>query len=360
MLSPKNKRNLLRILPFGVVTFVFNIVYLSVENGILGDSTSYPSTGNPYVPNFFISSLVTTTIGFIAGAFEVFYLNKLFREDSFTKKITLKTLIYFFIISLTICITIFLTNSYDLGVYPWDEQVRVNAGVFLSNFAFWSIVMYFTLVVIICLFYTEVSDNIGQAVLWNFFTGKYHHPIEEERIFMFLDMKGSTTIAEKLGHVEYFKLLNKYYLDLSDPIMIYGGEIYKYVGDEVIVTWKYTQGDFKDTCVRCFFAMQEALNNQAKQYQKKYGLVPTFKAGIHLGKATTGEIGVLRKEIAFSGDVLNTTARIQGLCNTYEVDLLISEELVDALKLREKYALRELGKADLRGRNEKINLFTIE
>jgi adenylate cyclase len=79
-----------------------------------------------------------------------------------------------------------------------------------------------------------------------------------------------------------------------------------------------------------------------------------------LGKVTTGEIGVIKKEITFSGDVLNTTARIQGLCNTYKVDLLTSEKLINALESNEAFKLKALGEAELRGRNEKINLFTIE
>ena len=176
---------------------------------------------------------------------------------------------------------------------------------------------------------------------------------------MFLDMKSSTTIAEQLGHVRYFEMLKEYYVDLSDPIIEFGGEIYQYVGDEVIVTWKAKDG-FAHNALHCFFAMQEALKNQSEKYQSAYGLVPTFKAGIHYGNVTTGEIGVIKREITFSGDVLNTTARIQGLCNTYEVDLLISGKLAKALVSDNDFKAIALGEAELRGRNEKMDLFTVE
>jgi adenylate cyclase len=213
--------------------------------------------------------------------------------------------------------------------------------------------------IIVSQFYTEVSENMGHSVLINFFTGKYHSPKEEERIFMFLDMKSSTTIAETLGHVKYFEMLREYYSDLSDPIIKYSGEIYQYVGDEIVVSWKLTNGLKDNNCIQCFFAMKAGLQKQSKKYNDKFGLSPEFKAGFHLGKVTTGEIGVIKKEIIFTGDVLNTTARIQGLCNEYKVDILISGPLIKRLNLTSAFKIKALGENELRGRDEKIELFTI-
>jgi adenylate cyclase len=359
MLSYRNRRTLLQIIPFGVIPLVFSIVYSLLEKGILGNHPFYPSTGNPYNFQLIVPATLSMIIGLLIGTLEVLYINKWFQKRSFTKKIIFKAAIYLLTIIAASLINVILSSAFELGVSPLDKQVWNIAAVFLSSFAFWSTTLYFTLAVIISLFYLEVSDNIGQAVLLNFFSGKYHQPIEEERVYMFLDMKSSTTFAEQLGHLRYFELLKEYYVDLSDPIIQYGGEIYEYVGDEVIVTWRLKEG-FANNSLNCFFAMKEALNNQAKKYQSEYGVTPTFKAGIHFGKVTTGEIGVIKKEITFSGDVLNTTARIQGLCNTYKVDLLISEELANAMESNEAFKSKALGEAELRGRNERINLFTIE
>lgn len=209
------------------------------------------------------------------------------------------------------------------------------------------------------LFYAEISENIGQGILINFFTGKYHSPTEENRIFLFSDMKSSTTIAEKLGHIKYFELLRKYYFDLSEAIVKYSGEIYQYVGDEIVVSWKYKDGIENNNCIKCFFAMKEDLRKRAEWYNKNFGLLPAFKAGFHSGKVTTGEIGALKKEIIFTGDVLNSTARIQGLCNKYEVDLLISDDLMKSLDLDSEFQIKSLGKNELRGKMENIELYTI-
>ncbi len=118
------------------------------------------------------------------------------------------------------------------------------------------------------------------------------------------------------GMSNYFEMLKEYYADLSEPIIQYYGEIYQYVGDEIIISWGLKNGLKNNNCIQCFFAMKAAIRQQARKYREKFGLLPEFKAGFHLGKVTTGEIGVIKKEIVFTGDVLNTTARVQGLCNT--------------------------------------------
>lgn len=360
MLSPKNKRRLLRIIPFGIISAVLSLIYVLIERGILGDSVTYPSTGNPYHSNIPLSVSIALVLGLANGFIEIIYLNKWFQKSSFLRKIAYKTFMYIVLITIFTLLSSSIGHAFELKVGLFNEEVWKYLSRFISNLAFWSIVLYVSLGIGICLFYTEVSDNIGQGVLLNFFTGKYHQPIEEERIFMFLDMKSSTTIAEQLGHVEYFRMLREYYADLSDPIIEHGGEIYQYVGDEVIVTWKHEEQALNNNCLNCFFAMKKALKSQSKKYESNFGVIPTFKAGIHLGKVTSGEIGVIKREITFSGDVLNTTARIQGLCNQYQVDLLTSDELINTLNLEKGFEKNSLGEVELRGRNEKITLFTIE
>jgi adenylate cyclase len=105
--------------------------------------------------------------------------------------------------------------------------------------------------------------------------------------------------------------------------------------------------------------MKKALQKKAKKYQEKYGLVPSFKAGFHYGKVTAGEIGVIKKDIMFTGDVLNTAARIQGLCNDHDVDILLSDDLIKILKHTDDFQIKPMGESELRGRDKKVELFTI-
>ena len=361
MLSPKTKRNISRIIPFGLIWLIFSIVYSLLERGLLGGLTNYPSTGNPY--NFsrtiFITAITALILGLLVGTTEILYFYKLFLKNSFIKKIVYKTTIYLAIIISFLLINTCIYNAVELKTSFLNKLVWNNVWTFFSNYAFWSVVVYIGSIIGVSLFYNEVSENLGQGVLTNFFTGKYHTPKEEERIFMFLDMKSSTTIAENIGHVKYFEMLKAYYADLSDPVIRYSGEIYQYVGDEIVVSWKLGKGLQNNNCIQCFLAIKAAISRQTRKYNEKFGLLPEFKAGFHLGKVTTGEIGVIKKEIIFTGDVLNTTARIQGLCNDYKVDIIISGDLLKALDLPPAFQIKPLGRNELRGRDEKIELFTI-
>ena len=176
---------------------------------------------------------------------------------------------------------------------------------------------------------------------------------------MFMDMRSSTTIAEKIGNEKYFNLLNDLFSDITDTIINNEGEIYQYVGDEIVISWSMKKGIRNANCLRCFTQIQEKLIELAPIYEKKYELMPEFKAGLHYGLVMAGEIGVIKKDIIYSGDVLNTTARIQEQCNQYSVDILISKDTFDLLSDTDGYKLIPLGSIELRGKERKIDLNTI-
>jgi adenylate cyclase len=177
---------------------------------------------------------------------------------------------------------------------------------------------------------------------------------------MFLDMKSSTKFAEQLGHVRYFELLREYYSDLSNAIINNLGEVYQYIGDEVVITWRFNKGLMHNHCLKCFFAMKRDLEKRTAFYQRHFGVVPTFKAGMHIGKVTVGEIGALKKEIFFTGDVLNVTSRIQGLCNEYHSDLLLSADLANQLNEADEFKFTSLGQKTLKGRSVPLELVRVE
>ena len=83
-----------------------------------------------------------------------------------------------------------------------------------------------------------MDRKLGPGILFQYLTGKYFKPREEERIFMFMDLKSSTAIAEKAGHIMYSKLIQDCYQELTTPVKDNKGEIYQYVGDEVVICWK--------------------------------------------------------------------------------------------------------------------------
>ena len=360
MLLPKTIRSIKRVIPFGALWFIFSLIYVMLEKGIIGNMDHYPSTGVNYnfARNFFFIPLSGLIMGLFTGILEINYFSKWFIKNCFAKKILFKSLIYLVIVIVFLVIITFINTLYTYNVHS-IKSLASPAWAFFTDYAVIGIIVYIAAIIVITQLYAEFSQSIGVSTLSNFFLGKYHHPVEEERIFMFLDMKSSTTIAEKLGHVTYFQMLREYFSDLSIAVIDYTGTIYQYAGDEMIITWKVKDGLKNNNCVECFFAMKRALENQAEKYNNQFGLLPGFKAGVHCGRVTAGEIGSLKKEIIFTGDVLNTAARIQGLCNNYHADLLVSDELAQILQLSANYAIKSVGDTHLKGRSKPMKLFAI-
>lgn len=244
------------------------------------------------------------------------------------------------------------------GAKGFNQLPQILFGVFTNQATLVSVV-FWAVVVAGTQFMLQVNDKFGQGILWNFITGKYFHPKEENRIFMFLDLKSSTTIAEKIGHKMFFEFLRELFKDVTQPIVAYQGEIYQYVGDEIVISWTMTNGISNANCIQCFLAIQKKLNDLKAKYQERFGASPVFKAGVHHGLATVGEIGIIKKDIVFSGDVLNTTARIQGHCNHYDARLLISENTLALIKDHCSFQFEPLGAIELRGKKQQIELFAL-
>jgi adenylate cyclase len=360
MLSPKTRRDINRIIPFGMLWFVFSLIYTILEKSILGDLDRYPLTGIKYdfARNVFIIPAAALIMGILTGILEISYFSKRFINHSFTRKIIFKSVVYLFILVIFLIILSFI-NTLITHEEQSFYQLSSPVWTFFTRYTIVGILLYIASIVVITQFYAEFRESIGQNTLNNFFLGKYHHPVEEERIFMFVDMKSSTTIAEKLGHVKYFEMLKEYFVDLSGAVIDHAGAIYQYAGDEMILTWKLKDGLKKNNSVECFFAMKRTLELQAEKYNSKFGLLPEFKAGLHYGKVTAGEIGSLKKEIIFTGDVLNTSARIQALCNQFGAELLISEDLVKILNLSASYGMISVGETLLKGRSKPMELLSI-
>lgn len=177
---------------------------------------------------------------------------------------------------------------------------------------------------------------------------------------MFLDLRSSTKIAEELGEVLYFNFLKEVFIHITTPILKNKGEIYQYVGDEVVLSWKSQKEVHYVDCINCFFEIQEKLINLKPYYQEKYGIQPEFKAGIHSGNVMVGEIGVVKREIAYSGDVLNTTARIQSMNNELKTNLLVSKVFIEKAKsIASSFTFKEVGDISLRGKAKPMYLFEV-
>ena len=359
-LTPKARRNISRIIPFSVIWLLYGWIVIITETGVTRNQNLNPETDISFtLPVLIFANLANLAVGLFVGFLEVIYLEKRFTNQTLRAKFFYKFLIYFALFLFVIIVFFPVAFSLETGSSLFHMDAWNKLGKFLMSVSFVTTLFQLCVSLFACLAYSAISENLGHQVLFNFLTGKYHRPQKEQRIFMFLDMKKSTTIAESLGHEQYFKLLRDYYAIMSDPIINSLGEVYQYIGDEVVITWSATKGLADNNCIRCFTQIKENLKKHASGFEKNYGQVPGFKAAIHLGEVTTGEIGALKKEVIYTGDVLNTTARAQGLCNQHNADLIVTEDLLKSLESPDDHPHEFIGDLSLKGKSQSVKLYKV-
>ena len=301
------------------------------------------------------SVLVGFPLGLAFGLLELFLFpmdHMRFRQWSFTKILLFKILLYTAVIYV-VTVALMIIAGLSEG-RKWEEVPAALASRGQLVLVVYTLVIYSLLV-----FFLQINQLLGEGILWKFIRGKYHKPREEERIFMFLDMKSSTTIAEQLGHVRFYTLLNELFHEISQPVLQTKAEIYQYVGDEVVLTWEVKQGLKNSNCLKTFFMFQERLLRNGDNYLKNFGVRPEFKAGLHFGKVVSAQIGDLKREIVYNGDVLNTTARIQDECNKYQRDCLVSGTLMNRLQQMNGFQWERIDTVILRGKETEVELFSV-
>jgi adenylate cyclase len=101
------------------------------------------------------------------------------------------------------------------------------------------------------------------------------------------------------------------------------------------------------------------LQRNKNYFKKQYGLVPEFRAGIHTGEITIGEIGVIKKDLAMSGDTMNTAARLRSATSEFDQKVIISKDFAAQTNLKNWHVI-ELGLADLKGKESAMELFALK
>ncbi|MBL0008265.1 MAG: adenylate/guanylate cyclase domain-containing protein [Saprospiraceae bacterium] len=311
--------------------------------------------GYAFWTNMLITAVATLLAGLIGGAILVSYLQRWVRNNPYGQAI-LFILLAFTLIICFVTILAFVTRATITGEEHIERQdllyhigVHVRSLRFLKDYLLWLFIVLCTIAGLM------VNDKYGPGNLRSFFMGRYFRPQREEHIFMFLDLRSSTYIAQVLGEQQYFNFIKDVIRDATPVILRHKGRIYQYVGDEITVSWWMNQGLNKLNCIRCPMEIRKIFNHRSSYYTAQYGVVPDFKAGLHCGPVMVGEIGVVKRDIAFSGEVVGTAARIQNRCNHLEVNLLMSQDLKDLLPWEGSRLIPE-HKGDLLIKGKMVNL----
>jgi adenylate cyclase len=233
---------------------------------------------------------------------------------------------------------------------PPDPSLRV----------FWISIIYSVVFLILANLVLGVANIIGPRAFLNFVTGRYHSPVEENRFVLFVDIAGSTGLAERLGGIAIHRLLDRTFRLLTLAVVDYHGEVLNYVGDEVIVTWPERSGAVDCRPLRCFMAMRDELLFASSQLEREFGAVPRIRGSLHFGAVIVGEIGDIKRAIVFNGDVMNTAARLEELSRGVEGGFLASRAAMEQFRSTLPVKVRNLGRLQIRGRTDRIDVVGLD
>jgi len=215
------------------------------------------------------------------------------------------------------------------------------------------------LVVLAFLLLHQLIQLVGNRTFRALAFGRYHRPRTEERFFLFVDIVGSTPLAEKLGPAAVHGFLNRVFQLASDPVDDHAGEVYQYVGDEMVITWTVPEGREAARPLACLFAIDGALGLAGAEFERQFGAVPRLRAALHAGQVITGEVGGSRRAIVFHGDVMNTASRIENATRELQRPFLVSEDAMTRIDGRDAYAFEDLGPQQMRGRAAPVRLYAV-
>ena len=161
-----------------------------------------------------------------------------------------------------------------------------------------------------------------------------------------------------MDNKSYFLFIREFIYHISTALLEYGGRIYQYVGDEIVVSWPAKKKNYMRS-IQSLISARRNIERNGNWFRRVFGFIPEFKAGFHCGEVTIGEIGVIKKDLAMSGDAMNTTARIRDACSELNQKFIISKDFLERSNL-EEWQSESLGQFELKGKGISIELFSLK
>jgi adenylate cyclase len=325
----------------------WGVVARSVVLGAVVGIATTRSAGGVRLVDDGVGMLVGGLIGFGISTLEAFLLTgpagEVLRRQTLGVALLARILIYTAILLVVL-----------IGVPPWFPVSADYAPSLLGSLV--------TGLVVSALFNFAftIRSLIGGQTLVALLTGRYHHPREEERIVLMIDIIDSTGIAERIGPERFLLMLDRFVDAATEPILAAKGEIYRYVGDEIIVTWLFTRGIAEGRALAAAFAVEDAIEARRAYWEREFGRVPRFRTALHAGPLVVGEMGVIKREITMLGDTMNTAARIEDACRDLKRPYLASAAVVERASLPPGIRAEPLGPVPLRGKSGDVVLYALE
>ena len=210
-----------------------------------------------------------------------------------------------------------------------------------------------------------VSNTLVEQIVKNPDKLKLGGEKKEITVF-FSDIRGFTTISEKLKPEQLVHILNEYLTAMTNIIMGNNGLVDKYIGDAIMALWNVPLDEKRHAELACLASLDmksKLIELNHKWHEENPELKDKLNIGIGLntGEAIIGNVGSEdRFDYTAIGDCVNLASRIEGLNKNYGTNTIISENTLKALKeIKDKFVFRELDYVAVKGKKEPIKIYEL-
>src|SRR5215469_7855365 len=172
---------------------------------------------------------------------------------------------------------------------------------------------------------------IGIETLFHLTIGTYHRPVVQEKVLLFLDINNSTGLAERLGAIHLYK------------------------GDGLIALWDWREAARNNRILRAIDAIFLTIDREQANFLQQFGVVPSFRIGVHGGEVVVSEQGDTKRAIGVYGSTINIAARMEEAAKAHGVACVVSGDVAEALC--EPRRLAPIGHEKVRGISAEIPIF---
>ena len=269
--------------------------------------------------------------------------------------LVLRTLVYAAVAFVAVTFSYLALELLLPGLF--DDARRPPLLEVITYYRFWIFIGLLLLASLAINFFLHLRLVVGANHLRALFTGRYREPVKQDRVFVFIDLIDSTAIAQALGPLKFTHFKHDFFSDLSDAVLGTRGQIVQYVGDEVMLTWLAADASATGGPLEFIALAHERLEQRADYYRATYGYLPRFRTGVHCGSVVVAEVGDIRRDIVYSGDVVNTAARLLQACRPNGHSVLVSRAAIELMPeaFRQNFVARAA--LELRGRSDLLDVY---
>jgi adenylate cyclase len=197
--------------------------------------------------------------------------------------------------------------------------------------------------------------------LLKFLSGRYPQPRREIRAFIFIDVRDSTSIAERIGDFRFHAYINEAMSLVDNAAMDTGGEVHDYIGDQAMLIWAASNANAKTASPLAFFILlEERLSKAQARFRGEFGEELAFRAAAHARPVSVGEIGDIKQKIVYLGDTVNTAARLEQIARERDERAILTEQVLARWPLPPTLTATRVGAFQLRGKAEAVEVFRLE